>query len=128
MYKIDDYLVYKKDVCRVKDIRKNNLNGIDCYILVPIDDLSLKIDVPIDNRNGLIRDIINKEETLKLINSIPQIEPLKNIDDRNIEKEYKELIYNGSHYDLIKIIKTTYLRNVERINNKKKQVIKILAI
>lgn len=37
-----------------------------------------------------------------------------------IENEYKRLIDSGNFEDLIKIIKTTYLRNKERIDNKKK--------
>lgn len=120
MYKANDYLVYKKDVCKVREVKKNKMNGLDYYILIPIDDDSLIIDVPADNRMGYIRDIISKEEAEKLINNIPNIKPLKNIEDKYIEKTYKELIYNGTQEDLIKIIKTAYLRNEERINNKKK--------
>jgi len=37
-----------------------------------------------------------------------------------MEYEYKNLLSSGSHEDLVKIIKTTYLRNKERIDNKKK--------
>lgn len=102
MYKVNDYLVYKKDVCKVREIKKNKINGIDYYILVPIDDESLIIDVPIDNRMGWIRDIISKEEADKLINNIPNIEPLKNIEDKLLENTYKKLIYNGTREDLIK--------------------------
>ena len=120
MYKENDYLVYKKDVCKVKEVKKNKTNGLDYYVLIPIDDNSLIIDVPTDNRMGWIRDIIKKEDAEKLINRIPQIEPLKNIKDKNIETKYKELLYKGTQEDLIKIIKTTYLRNEERINNNKK--------
>ena len=120
MYKENDYLVYKKDVCKVKEVKKNKINGLDYYVLIPIDDNSLIIDVPTDNRMGWIRDIIKKEDAEKLINRIPQIEPLKNIKDKNIETKYKELLYKGTQEDLIKIIKTTYLRNEERINNNKK--------
>lgn len=37
-----------------------------------------------------------------------------------IENEYKILLQNGTHEDLIKIIKTTYLRNKNRLNQNKK--------
>ena len=120
MYKENDYLVYKKDVCKVKEIKKNKMNGKDYYILVPINDESLIIDVPTDNRMGFIRNIISKEDAEKLIKKIPKIETLKNIDDKYIEKTYKELLYNGDLEDLIKIIKTTYLRNDFRIKSNKK--------
>lgn len=118
MYKINDYLVYKKDVCRVKDIKK--INDLYYYVLVPVNDESLKIEVPASNKMGFIRDIISKKETEELIEKIPKIEILKNIDDKYIDKTYKDLLYNGNLEDLIRIIKTTYIRNDNRIKNNKK--------
>lgn len=119
MYKIGEYVVYKKDVCKIIDIRKNHFNNEDYYIMVPVSDSSLKIDIPTANRCNFIRDIISKEEVLKLIRKIPTISLIKN-DDKLLEQEYKALISNGNHEDLIKIIKTTYLRNKDKIENKKK--------
>ena len=37
-----------------------------------------------------------------------------------IENEYRILMNSGKHEDLISIIKTTYLRNKERLDNNKK--------
>ena len=118
MYKINDFLVYKKEVCKVKEI--NKMNEMDYYSLVPLNDTSLIINVPTDNKRGYLKDIISKEDAEKLINNIPNIEPIKNINDKYIEKTYKDLIYNGTREDLIRIIKTTYLRNAKRINDNKK--------
>lgn len=120
MYKVNDYVVYKKDVCLVKEIRQNKMNGINYYILVPVSDESLIIDVPVDNKLNFIRDVISREDALKLIDNIPNIEPINNIDDKYIERAYKELLSRGTYEDLIKIIKTTYLRNDYRLKNKKK--------
>ncbi len=120
MYKVNDYVVYKKDVCLVKEIRQNKMNGINYYILVPVSDESLIIDVPVDNKLNFIRDVISREDALKLIENIPNIEPINNIDDKYIERAYKELLSRGTYEDLIKIIKTTYLRNDYRLKNKKK--------
>lgn len=120
MYKINDYVIYKRDVCKVKDIRNNKINGQDYYILVPIDDESLIIDVPVKNRMGYLRSIMSKEEADALINNICNIEPIENMENKYIEKTYKDLLYSGTHEDLIKIIKTTYLRNADRIKNNKK--------
>ena len=44
-----------------------------------------------------------------IINKIPFIEPLP--DNKYIENDYKELLKEGTHEGLIKIIKTSYLRN-----------------
>lgn len=120
MYQKDDYVVYKHDVCKIKDVKENKMTGSTYYVMTPIDDDSLIIDIPTENRMGFLRDIISKEDAEKFINKISKIQPLDNINDKNIEIKYKELLNAGGHENLIKIIKTTYLRNENRINNKKK--------
>ena len=117
MHKIGDYLIYNKDVCKILDIKEKFMNNKDYYLLIPINDNSLKLNIPINSKQ--IRNIITKEDVDKLINNILNIEPI-NVDDKLIEIEYKKLINSGNHEDLIKIIKTTYLRNKNRIDNKKK--------
>ena len=119
MYKTNDYLIYGKDVCKVHEIEEKKFNNEDYYILRPINNESLKISVPVTNKNGKIRDLITKEEIENLINKIPNIDIITT-EDKFIENEYKKLLNNGSHEDLIKIIKTTYLRNKERLDNNKK--------
>ena len=111
MYKINDYVVYKRNVCKIKEVKDN------LYVLNPIDDESLIITISKDNNS--IRNIITKEESLNLINSIPNIDIIK-VNDKLIENEYKNLLNSGRLEDLVKIIKTTYLRNKKRIDNKKK--------
>lgn len=117
MFKINDYVVYKKDVCQIIDIKKRN--DIDYYVLVPVNDQSLKVDVPIENKLGSIRKLIDKEEIERIIKEIPSIKVIETT-DRLIENDYKKLLLNPSHEDLIKIIKTTYARNKERLDNNKK--------
>lgn len=117
MYKVGDLLVYKKDVCEVKELKEKYLRELDYYILTPITDKSLNIQIPTNSK--FIRNLISKEEVLKLIHSIPSIEIIET-DTKNLENEYKQLMLSGTHQDLIKIIKTTYLRNKERLDNNKK--------
>jgi len=62
MYKVDDYIVYRKDVCKIVGIKHNDLNNKDYYILVPVSDESLKIDVPIDNEKSNLRSLVSKKE------------------------------------------------------------------
>ncbi len=120
MYKINDYLVYGKDVCKVCEIEEKKFNNEDYYLLRPIKDPTLKIEIPITNKNNKIRDLISKEELENLLNEIPKIETIKT-NEKFLESEYKQLLSTGSHKDLIKIIKTTYLRNQKRLENNKKK-------
>lgn len=115
MYQINDYVIYRKDVCKIKDIKEKN--NVSYYVLIPIDDDSLKIEVP--TNNNILKELMSKEEVNELIKKIPNISLIE-CNDKMIETEYKNLLSTGTKEDLIKIIKTTYLRNKERIDNKKK--------
>lgn len=119
MYNVGEYLVYKKDVCKIKAIKKNHLNNKDYYVLTPIDYESLIIDTPVDNKCGYIRNLISKEETEHIIDTIPNVSVIDG-NTKNVENEYKTLLLSGTHENLIKIIKTTYLRNKERQDSNRK--------
>lgn len=119
MYKVNDYLVYGKDVCKVCEIEEKKFNDEDYYLLRPLKDSSLKIEVPVSDKANKIRALITKEELETIIKEIPDI-PLIESDEKFIEAEYKSLLSNPSHKNLIRIIKTTYLRNKKRLDNNKK--------
>ena len=117
MFKQGDLLIYKKEVCIVENIKEKYIKDMDYYILTPITDKSLKIQIPTTSK--AIRNLITKEQAEKIIQSIPTIDTIQT-DTKNLENDYKQLMQNGTHEDLIKIIKTTYLRNKERLDNNKK--------
>jgi CarD family transcriptional regulator len=117
MFNVGNNIVYKKDVCKIIEIKENYINENDYYVLKPLFNDSLKIEIPVTNPN--IRDLITKKEVNDIINKIPEIE-LIDAEDRMIEYEYKNLMNTNNHEDLIKIIKTTYLRNKKRVDNNKK--------
>lgn len=119
MYKKGEYVIYRHDVCMIMDIKNNDRDTGNSYVLVPISDKSLKINVPIDNRGGNIKPLIDKKQIQLLIKEIPNIEIISS-NNKLIETDYKNLLLEGSHESLIKIIKTTYLRNQERLDDKKK--------
>ncbi len=117
MHKINDYIIYKREVCKINDILPKFFKDNDYYLLSPLSDNTLTIKVPVNNKE--IRSLITKKEIDTIINEIPNIEPAQS-DTKSLEGIYKELLSTGTHTDLIKIIKTTYLRNKERIDNNKK--------
>lgn len=118
MYKSGDVVVYGRDVYRIKDVKDNYLFDKTYYIMNPIDDDSLVTSVPVDTTSYL-RDVITKEEAEDLIAKIPSIEIVQAC-DRDIEYEYKQLLKENTLESLIKIIKTTYMRNMKRQNQNKR--------
>lgn len=117
MFKVNDYVIYKRDLCKIKEITDNK--GVLFYKLAPLDDESLIIRIPVDNKQNNLRYPISKEESEELIKKIPLI---KEIDtkDKILDNIYKELMKTNKHEDLIRIIKTTYLRNQKRLEEGKK--------
>lgn len=107
----------KQFICHLKE---ESYNGNTYYVMTPIDDESLIIDIPTENKTGFLRSIISTEDAKKLVEKIPTIEPLKNINEKNLEVQYKDMLNTCNHENLIKIIKTTYLRNEDRVNSKKR--------
>lgn len=117
MYQVGDYLVYKRNVCKVVELKEKYINDLDYFVLIPIKDKSLKIEIPTTAKG--IRDLISKEKVEEIIKNIPKVQTIP-VDDKTLEQEYKKLLNSGTHQDLIQIIKTTYLRNKERLAQKKK--------
>ena len=117
MYKINDYLLYKREVCLIKDIKPHYYQDRDYYVLTPVNDESLTINVPVDSKD--IQAILTKDQALDIIKSIKDVECL-NLDEKSLENAYKELLSTHNTLDLAKIIKTTYLRNQKRLNSGKK--------
>ncbi len=121
MYKIDDVVVYKRTVCRVQDRVKSGFTGEDCYILVPYNDDSgsTRMQVPVSNKAGHLRDLITKDELRELLRNSDKIKTLAD-KQANMKSQYVTLLKSDSLDDLICIIKTSYQRNkVRRENNKK---------
>lgn len=115
MFQVGDYIVYGKNgVCRVEDIGTIDTAGIPkdtiYYTLYPNYSKGSKIFTPVDNNKVFIRPVITKEEAFVLIDQINEIEILFVADEKRREMDYKEALSKCKCIDLVRIIKTIYLR------------------
>ena len=115
MFNVSDYLVYGKKVCKVKEII--NIKEEPYYVLVPTQEESLTIKIP--TKSNKIRKIITKEEIDKLMKRIKDINIIQT-DEKYLDSEYKKCLAEDTYEGLIKVIKTTYLKNKKRIDENKK--------
>lgn len=111
MFKIGESVVHKRDVCIINQIR--TIKDKDYYVMSPIDDQTLIINIPVNNSTCYLRPTLIKEDALDLINNLHKVKVINTV-DKMIENQYKLLLQTGKHEDLICIIKTAYLRNDER--------------
>lgn len=121
MYKVNDIVVYRRDVCKIVGKHRSDFTGEMCYDLVPYmkQDGSVKMQVPVSNKAGNLRDLITEEEIRELIISAPDIQTLEN-KPANMKSQYAALLKGNDIADLICIIKTSCGRNKARMEQHKK--------
>lgn len=120
MFKIGEYVVCgNKGVCRVEDITTLDITGVDkerkYYILKPKYVSGSTVYVPVDSSRESMRKVLQPEEAKDLIGHIPDIPLLTFTDDKLSEQAYKECMKSNNCEELVKVIKTIYLRKQKRI-------------
>lgn len=70
--------------------------------------------------DGRIRNVVSKEDAIKFIKSIPDINQMDIPNERMREQEYKAAILSGDNKKIVSIIKLLYARKQERIDEGKK--------
>lgn len=125
MFNIGEYIVYgNRGVCEVADVGKMSMSAMDkdklYYTLVPVYARGSKIYSPVDNQKVAIRPIISQQEANDLIDSMPSIGYVEDVDDKKREVIYKDAIRTGKCEELIKVIKTLNKRREIRLAGGKK--------
>lgn len=119
MFEVGEFIIYgPQGVCKVADIGHLELPGIPqdrlYYTLEPCHVLGGRVFTPVDNKKAIIRPIISRDEAMALIDDMENIETLWVSDERKREFAYKEAIRKCDCRELVKIIKTTFLRKKSR--------------
>lgn len=123
MFKKGDFVVNTNNgLCEIKDVVTMNMSGTDkeYYLLIPINEQTAKVYVPVDLSTQRIRLAMNKDEALSLIESIPDIHETYIENEKERERTYKEALNSRDPKRLVGIIKTLYLRRQKRLDAGKK--------
>lgn len=120
MFGIGDYVICgNKGVCTVENITTLNITGVnkerEYYILKPLYMAGSTVYVPVDSPKESMRKVLEREEAEKLIKEIPNIPLLVITNDKFSEQMYRDCIRTNDCEDLVKIIKTIYMRKQKRI-------------
>jgi CarD family transcriptional regulator len=107
-----------KGVCLVEDITTLNISGVDkareYYILKPLYVTGSTVYVPVDAAEESMRRVLSKAEAENLIKEIPDIPLISIANDKLLEQEYRVCMKSNSCHELVKVIKTIYIRKQKR--------------
>ena len=131
MYQKGEFIIYgSKGVCEITDISTINLGSSKgmiksdknrlYYILCPMNDREGKVFIPVDSEKTIMRRILSAEEAKELIEGISEIENLWVTDERQREQNYRQAIGSCDCRELVKVIKTLWERNQQRLAQGKK--------
>lgn len=125
MFSVGDCVVYgNSGVCKIEAIGPLNFSGTSkdklYYTLMLLYKNESKIFTPVDNNKIITRPVISYNEAMELIDDIENIELLWIADERRRETEYCEAFKKCDCKELIRIIKTTYMRRQSRLADGKK--------
>lgn len=126
MFNKGDYVVNSNNgICRIDDIVElNTPNGKKkYYLLIPFNEQTAKIYIPLDSASKRIRYAMNKDQAIQLIESIKNINETYIENEKEREKIYKDAINSCNPQKLVGIIKNLYLRRLERTNSGKKNTV-----
>ena len=113
-------------VCEVVHIGKIDMRNVKeerlYYTLIPLYDVKSKLYIPTDSESVGLRPVMTKENAVKLVENLPDMEPIAVQNEKEREKIFKEMIRTGNCEDISRIIKTLYLRKQARLTAGKKAV------
>ena len=103
MFEKGDYVVYSNNgICRVEDIVTMNMldEKKEYYTLIPINEPTAKIYLPLDYKGQRVRLAMNEEQARKLCAGIDGIEEISVANEKERERIYKEAIASNDPYIL----------------------------
>jgi len=119
MFKENDMIIYgSHGVCKIIGQEEKNLTGETktYFVLKPVKNNSSTYFIPADNERlaTKMRRILSKEEIDQLIDSMPE-ESANWIENENERREqYKKIISEGNHTQLIRMIKAIFYQKKVR--------------
>lgn len=116
MYSVGDLIMYSAHgICEIDDITEKNFSDQTktYYVMHPLNNNKLVINVPIHSDKINLQDVVNKETALKVINSFkkPGVDWIEKNNHRI--HIYSESIKKGDRFEIARIVNTLMLKQQE---------------
>ena len=125
MFQVNEMIVYgKHGICKVVAKGKLDMPMIDknkeYYTLLPYKEKASVVYAPVENNKTVMRYVLSSEEVNSLLKEVPTLEEIWITNDREREACYRETLGRCDCRELIRILKTLYLRRQFRLESGKK--------
>lgn len=125
MFQEKEMIIYgSHGICKVEHVGKLNMPMADknklYYTLQPCREKSSILYAPVENNKTVMRKVMTVEEAHELLEHIPQLETVWIANEKEREVRYKEALKTCDCSELVRIIKTLYLRNQKRLEDGKR--------
>ena len=115
-----------KHVAKVTDIGRLDMSCSDkkkeYYTLKPLYNAKGTLYTPVENEKRQIRKLISGEEAKELLDEMDKIETIGVTDEKRRELFYKEALLKNQCREWAALIKTSYMRKMNRIASGKKSI------
>lgn len=105
-------------ICKIVEVTEKDFMGTkkEYYVLKPMNDKAATLFAPVNNPKveSKMRRILSEEEIYRLIESMPREEANWIHNENERKEQYKRIIIDGDHVELIKMIKALYLHKQQR--------------
>ena len=124
MIKVNDTVLYgSHGVCKVAETVVRRMGGreMEYFLLKPVFERSSSIYVPMQNEAlvSKMKRILSAEEIFEMIRSMPDEELLWIENENERRRIFQEILNSGDREQLVRLIKTLYLRQQNRLEQQK---------
>lgn len=128
MYEIGDYVINSGNgICRIEDRMHLDMEGIDenqwFFLVVPIEEQTTRLYIPVEKIADKTRRVMNELEAWNLMDGVVGIAELDIPNDRMREQIYKQAVLSNDPRQLIRVIKTIFVRKKQREAEGKKNTV-----
>ena len=128
MFQPGTYVVYgSKGICQIMDTKTLDIEGIPkdklYYVMQPAARPQGSVYAPVESADSSMRQVMSKAEAQSFLASIDSIAPLEIKNDKKRDEAIKECIRSCVPDELMRAIKTLYLRKLQRMEEGKRMTI-----
>jgi CarD family transcriptional regulator len=124
MFEVGEMVVYGStgvcDIIDIIDLEISKGKTAKYYKLVPVEKKNSSILTPVENPKVVMRKMMSKAEAEKLVDSLPELEPVDIPNDKKREEIYRNTVNSCDPKMWFSFIKTLYTRKKTRLEQGRK--------